>query len=156
MAQSRSTTSQLSMIWSAMVSSVVLYVFVAVALFRDGSPADPDPTLRLVLSSAAAVAALASFWWRRTQVAGFGGGPTAPARTAQAGEPPDVVRLTTACVVAWALSESVAIFGLVLAFLGRNALEAVPFAVASLGLFVLHRPAVWLPSEAGREISKRF
>ena len=51
--------------------------------------------------------------------------------------------LRTLCLAVWALSESVAIFGLLLAFFTHSALDFVPLALASVVLLYIHRP--WSP-----------
>lgn len=53
-------------------------------------------------------------------------------------------------IVGWALAESVAIFGFLLAFLTQKPLAIVPFATASFVLFLLSRPVT------ERQLSQRW
>ena len=47
----------------------------------------------------------------------------------------------TACIVSWALCESIAIFGLVLSFLSGEPKYFVPFGALSLVNFAIYRPS---------------
>jgi F0F1-type ATP synthase membrane subunit c/vacuolar-type H+-ATPase subunit K len=130
----------LRVMWLAFASAPLLYGVVVLLRTRMAVP-DAVPVVAVagpVLIAVALAAALGSIWWRRRyldQVA-----------TRRASAPPAVELVAAqrlACLVAWAMSETVAIAGLVLALLSANPRAYPPFLAASLALFYLHRPAVW-------------
>ena len=121
-------------VWIAMLSAVGAYVVVLAALL--GSDATPavavDVTMLrrvLMLTTVGLVAAV--FWIRRgLPLAAFGTErPT-----------PDAQSVTTTYIVCWALSEAVALLGLVLGLLARNVGEAYGFFVVAAALLVWQRP----------------
>jgi crotonobetainyl-CoA:carnitine CoA-transferase CaiB-like acyl-CoA transferase len=60
-------------------------------------------------------------------------------------------RLRAGCLITWAISEAVAIIGLVAALLARRPAGAVPLAIAAALLLYLHRPAAWPLEEVARQ-----
>lgn len=121
-------------IWIAMLLAVGAYVVVLAALL--GSNATPAvatdvATLRRVLMLMTVGLVAAVFWLRRRL-------PLAPLG---AGRPtPDVQSVTTTYVVCWALSEAVALIGLVLGLLAQSVGEAYGFFVVAAALLVWQRP----------------
>jgi F0F1-type ATP synthase membrane subunit c/vacuolar-type H+-ATPase subunit K len=121
-------------LWTAYFTAVGVYGLVLVMLPADGAVAVPAPLRWALMALAVGIAAL-TFRLR----AAFAAAPFPPGSDrAQA-----LVRLQTRCIVTWALCEAVAIFGLVLGFLGRDLTEFLPFAGAAAVLLYAHRPAVW-------------
>jgi hypothetical protein len=125
---------QLQNVWSAMLLAVVLYGVVGTTLLNVTGTADAPAgeTARTVMSVAAIVAGLVSVWWRRRFLAD---GPVRPAAAMA------FARLQTHALIVWALADAVGVFGLVVAVLGRDGWEFVPFGAAAIALFLLHRPA---------------
>lgn len=138
------------MIWTMLLGSIALYV--GVALFVDSGQRDPAMAAQLALPLAvlAAGAAAASLWLPQIQytralrsAVEAASWETTQGRFAE----PDVVReraatlFMTPFIVGAALSESVAIYGLILALLGAPPLHWAPFFVASAVLFVLRIPS---------------
>ncbi len=135
----------LRLIWTAMCASVVLYG--AVCFFVLGGAVNGDDERTGILHNAFTVAGIIvgalSIWWRRHFLS------TDP-EPADAGIP--FARFQTHGIVVWALSEAVAICGLVLAFVVRSFPEFVPFGVASVALLVMHHP-FRLPYDRIREVT---
>ena len=124
---------QLRRIWTAMLSSIGIYGVVcaaAVGMVAAGAETDAEWPRRMFSAIAVVLGAL-SVWWRRRFLASD---PVQPA-------PLGFMELQSHGVVAWALSEAVAICGLVVAFLLRDAREFIPFGAAAAALLVLHRPS---------------
>ena len=124
---------QVSRIWTAMLSSIVIYGVVcaaAVGMADAGAEADAEWPRR-VFSAIGVVLGASSVWWRRRFLASD---PVQPA-------PLGFMQLQSHSVVAWALSEAVAIGGLLAAFLLRDAREYIPFGAAAAALLLLHRPS---------------
>jgi hypothetical protein len=121
-------------IWLGMLLAVGAYLLVLVALL--GSDAAPAPiadvaTLRRALMFVTVTVVVVLFWLRRRlPLAAFG--PDRPTPSAQ-----DV---STTYIVCWALSESVALLGLVLGLLSRSIGEAYPFFIVATALLVWQRP----------------
>jgi hypothetical protein len=122
------------LIWIAMLVAVGAYVVVLASLL--GSNATPAvaidvAVLRRVLMLATVGIVAAVFWLRRRlPLAAFGAErPT-----------PDAQTVTTTYVVCWALSEAVALLGLVLGLLAQSIGEAYGFFVVAAALLVWQRP----------------
>lgn len=140
-------------LWLAFVASIAVYGLVAFVLTKTGSlPAQPETAdrLRLPLGIAACAAGGASLWLRSRHGAAHSDVPT-PAHPPQLAAPPGAA-VPPLGIVAWALSEAVALFGLVLAFLGQRFEDFVPFAAAGVALLILHRPEAWLGPDEPRGV----
>ena len=124
---------QLAIIWGAMLAAIVLYGVVAIVVAPTVSPAASAEVdwLRRLLSGAAVLTGALSVWWRRHFL------PSAPQSSAR----PDFAAVQRHAVIAWALSEAVAVCGLVAALLLGDAREYVPFGAGAAALLLLHRPA---------------
>lgn len=135
---------QLNLIHISFVAAIFVYVLVIVFQTREpGIPADVS-VIRPILILAAVLAAGASIWWRRRATGETQFKPLERSSAADSFE-----RLQTDCIITWALSESVAIMGLVLALLSHDYGTFMPFAAAALALLAVHRPGVWpqMPAE---------
>jgi hypothetical protein len=133
----------LRIIWMAFLASVGLYVAAFFAVSMAGPAANPPvlAVLRPLFWSLAAAIGVASLWWRRrclarsaSPIAPVPGGDTLPASLGRAG---------TDCVMAWAMSEAVAVLGLVLGLLSHEVDDFLPMAFAAIVLLYLHRPSAW-------------
>jgi len=119
----------LGVVWSAMLIAIVPYGAACVAITHvPGDAADDVETLRYGFTAAAIISGAVSMWWRHRFLA-------------LEGSTLSLNELRGHAVWVWALSEAVAICGLVLAVLTHAANEFVPFALAAGALMILHRPA---------------
>lgn len=121
--------------WGAWLAALVPYTICFMIWRRMEHPIAGAflSTLRVALFGLALYMGWASFRWRR--------------RVAEMlEEPPDSNSAAASellrgrCLAVWAMSESVAIFGLTLAFFTHDAFDFVPFASASFLLLCIHRP----------------
>jgi hypothetical protein len=147
-------------IWLNFIAGIFVYV-VVILLVRKTAGAPPPapaasflPTLRWVFYGVGVIDLAVSFALRRwmgSTRGGTGGGPgprTTDATVATPGPLPTTLGSSEASalplsglIVGWALCESIAILGLVLAFLGGGLGDAIPlFALALAGL-ALQRPS---------------
>ena len=121
-------------IWIALLVTVGAYLLVLAALL--GSRAAPAvaadvATLRRVLMLLTVGLVAAVFWLRRRlPLAAFGAERPAP----------DAQFVMTTYIVCWALSEAIALLGLVLGLLAQSIGEAYGFFVVAAGLLVWQRP----------------
>jgi len=135
----------LRVIHLATLASTGIYVVVAHAVEHE-TPADGvAPMLRYGLIGAAVLAALAVPILRRVLMPR--GAPDHPYQRSPgaAAEPPAtaedlLARVLTAYLTIWAVSGSVATYGLILSFLAADAAEIYPFAVVSAALLVANAP----------------
>jgi hypothetical protein len=103
-------------------------------------PPGPIPDLDLLILVFAFVSLITaglSIWWRRR----VSGDPQATPVVILNVDPIETLWIN--CVIVWALSESVGIYGLVLGFLTHDFGIFQPFAAAALVLFYVHRPSAW-------------
>jgi hypothetical protein len=133
----------LRIVWLAFLGSLVMYAAVLLVL-PGGTPAAEElaSVLRPFFTLVAVGIGVASFIVKRLALA-------APASATAPASTDDAARLRAACIVAWALSEGVAVLGLVLGFLGGRAADFVPYGVVAALLLYLHRPAAWQSGPAG-------
>ncbi len=125
---------QLQITWAAMFGAVAVYG--GVCLFLLGKEAvgnDRTPLLHNAFGVAGIVFGALSIWWRRH----FLSADPAPAGV-DAGMA--FTRFQAHSVVLWALSDAVAVCGLVLALIVRSFQEFVPFGIAAGALLVMHHP----------------
>lgn len=123
---------RLQTIWVALLGSVVLY-FVVCLLSPAHSGASPQMLWVLLLSSA--VIAGTVFVLRRKVLT--------PAATLAATQPDDAKALSlwrAAHIVIWALCEVVAMYGLVLHYLGFRTIQTVPFFAGAFLLILWFAP----------------
>jgi F0F1-type ATP synthase membrane subunit c/vacuolar-type H+-ATPase subunit K len=131
---------RLRIIHVAFVASVFIYSLVLIFVTRQPGDAGDISILRPVLIVAAALSAGGSIWWRRRAT-----GETQFMPLEKTGGADSLDQLEANCIITWAFSESVAIYGLVLGFLSRDPGSFMPFGAAALVLLAIHRPgsAVW-------------
>lgn len=122
-------------LWGALAMSQLLYLLVLVILTGEGRPDDVAPPddldiLQLVFGAIALGQIPLIFFLRHLLF-------TTPARAGKFGDRTKArIALQTANLISWALAESVAIFGFVLAFLAYDVMLFVPFLVLALALMV--------------------
>ena len=124
-----------TIVWAALCVSQVIYV--VVAFLTPPQPASQDvlttmfPPLLLI----AVLLASGTIWWRRRALV----------QPIQSGEldletPQGQGKAFTALILNLVLSESVAIYGLVLTFLSNDIRYVIGFVAAGLVLMFIHRP----------------
>ena len=130
---------RLKMIHLAFVASIFVYFIVLILVTREPGAAKDVSVLRPVLMVAAVLSAGGSIWWRQRATGQTNFMP-------QEGAGSDsLAQLEADCIITWAFSESVAIYGLVLGFWSLDPGTFMPFGAAALVLLVIHRPdpSVW-------------
>lgn len=130
--------STLLIVWCALAISQVIYL----GLPAPGPEPAPDPGFLDLLAGLLGVVALAEaagiwFLLQHRAIAPIARGQLRP------DGPEGVQQLFQALVVCWVLAGSVAIYGLVLRFLGAPASHSLPFAAAGAVLLLYARP--WHP-----------
>jgi hypothetical protein len=124
----------LQLIWTVMCGAVVMYGAVCFVVLRAAAGGADARTgvLHNGFTVAAIFVGALSVWWRRRFLSAD------PPAGIDAGLP--FARFQTHGIIVWALSEAVAVFGLMLALVVRSFEEFIPFGVASLALLVMHHP----------------
>lgn len=133
-------------LWGALLQSVLIYGAVGFIVVGEGSGL--DPTMETVLMGAAVALAPAVFVLRFVLMGTVGLTvpplPSAPLRAT----PEELAtareratqRYQTGTLVGCAVAEAIAIFGLVLSFLGGDPMTFLPFGVASAVLIAIQFP----------------
>lgn len=122
-------------LWWSLMASLLVYVVVAHVASPAAEPDAPILVIAIALSVVAFGTGLATLLVRRIALAG----PIARGEL-DPGTPEGQTRAFTIFILNLALSESIGIYGLVLAFLSGEAAWSIPFAAAALVLIVVHRP----------------
>ena len=117
------------------------FVYTVVLLVTISTTADnviaANSLLPQIITPAALTCAGLSIWWRQRYNSGPAISSTEPGRD-------QLETLGKACIVAWALSEAVAILGLTLGIMTARVDVALPFLSGAVVLFYLHRPSAWM------------
>lgn len=127
-------------IWLALSAVVFIYGGLLVMLSRNTwEPGGQEvaPMIQWALAFAALASAGASMFFHRVQYS-----PEKVVSRAGSEESRAAAEFQTGHIVAWAQAESVAVFGLVLAFLGQQLSFYLPFALVALTLLAAERPDV--------------
>jgi hypothetical protein len=149
-------------LWGALLASTFIYLYVLYTVARDRADLEPDPALLPALGAVALGAAVASFLLPAQMHRAAAKSvklevkeipdPNASVAfrdqtpTIRVFADPDEVRKKavalyhTPLILSLALSEAVAVFGLVLGFLGFDWMMVLPFFVTSWILFALRFP----------------
>jgi F0F1-type ATP synthase membrane subunit c/vacuolar-type H+-ATPase subunit K len=139
---------RLRIMWLAYLAAALIYAVLpwfAIAEHLDSAAPDTPPLVS-GLRFGAIGAAVASFLVRRQTMTGL-----AAALQSGAASGPDLwTRLTSACIITWSVTETVAIVGLFIAFVTRNPYEVVPYVGATVFLLYMHRLAMWPVAEIER------
>lgn len=129
------TAKRLQITWGAFVGAAMIYAAVPYVVEPGLDPL--TPATHGAMYSAAAGAAAASFitrrWWINAVTARQAAGAETEARA----------RVKAGAIITWALSETVAIIGVVRAFLGQDPHYSLPFVVGAVLLLYVHRPSTW-------------
>ena len=119
----------LLLVWGAMVASILLSAAVAASALRNGEAKTGSKGVDLWLEVEAAGAAWAAIvLWKTRRIDPIRSGALDPATDAGR------AAIRRVSVVCWALSESIAILGLVLVFLRRSAMPGGAFLFGALVL----------------------
>ena len=134
------------MIWAVLCLSQAIYVVVAFLKPPSPTPQDVSSTMFPPLLVVAGMLAAGTIWWRtRSLVRPIQRGDLDP------GTPEGQARALPAFLINLVLSESVAIYGLVLTFLSDDPRYVLGFVGAGLTLMFIHRP--FAPELQARERS---
>lgn len=119
-------------VWISLLLSQAIYILVIVFLAAQSSG---EPRVGSLFPTALAAVAfttgvIAHAFWRRATGAG----------RAVHLPPPEPAAAFQHLVLAWVLDESIAVYALVLGFLGFGAATWAPFSVAAAILLLVHRP----------------
>ncbi len=129
----------LKLIWFAMLVSLTIYLFIGLYVGPDLQPSTSRETLDLfrpILYGFAFITLILSRYIRRMIMSGKG-------RREPPGQvPPQSVfqRYSTATVIAFAMSESIGIYGLLLFFLGKNQTDLYLLLLLSAAALWICRP----------------
>ena len=136
----------LRIIWAAMLGTLLIYLFICYQFgdqIRQPSGSQfPLATLRNILYGVAAVTLLISHFLRRFMLTGRPGSsrPTPRTSSSQSDISPILGKYAVALIVSLALSESIAIYGLVLFFLGDDYQTLYFFVGISAIAMFFYRP----------------
>jgi hypothetical protein len=123
---------QLRIIHAAMLFSIVLYAFIS-----SRAPLRPTPPpVVLYVIAGVCVANLGVILVLRNKLLANRG----PVPAVQADSNVAIARWRSACIITWALCESIALFGLVLRYMGFAMTQAMIFFVAGFVLMALFAP----------------
>jgi len=152
----------LRVLWFAQLASVGIFTVVCALLAHAGTLGVDDPTLagslRRLFVILAFTFVLVASWWRRSFVESPANPVYLPVDRGggRYGVVPSTAilgRLQVNCIIVWALSEGVAILGLVLGVLSRDLVEFLPFAAVAVALLYIHRPTAWPLERVSQAIS---
>ena len=130
----------LKVIWSAMVVSLAVYLFVGLQIaahVRSSMDEETFGLLKMVVYIIALVTLIVTRFVRKMILSGKG--PTGI--TAQVTRHPALQIYSTATILALAMSESIGIFGLVLFILGKNSLDLYLLLLVSAAAMFMYRPS---------------
>ena len=136
-------------LWWSLVVSLLVYVVIAHVASIPANTQVPVPVLLAVFGALSVGVAIGSLIYRRHALSGpIQRGeldPTSPEGQAKAFQP---------FILNLVLSESVGIYGLVLALLSGQGAYSIPFALAALALMYAHRPTApdLIPPLSGRDL----
>ena len=130
----------LKVIWSAMLMSLVVYLFVGLQIAANVQSSMTDETfgvLKTFLYIIALAALIVTRYVRKLILSGKG--QNRP--RIQAARHPALQMYTTATILALAMSESIGIFGLVLFLLGKNPMDLYLLILVSAAAMFMYRPS---------------
>ncbi len=131
-------------VFGALAASILIYGVVVVVAAK-GEPVPLDPMLRWILAGVSVMTSVAVLVLRRARLPPLAEDES-PYQRQNAPPPVEVVpeavvaKLFTTYILTWALSESIAIYGVVLAFLSQSPKEFWPFGFAALLLILTNPP----------------
>lgn len=122
-------------LWWCLVVSLVIYVVVAHVVSTRPNPDLPAPLLMGVFAALSVGTAIGTLLYRRHALAG-----PIQRGSLDLATPEGQGKAFQAFILSLVLSESIGIYGLVLAFLSGRGAYSIPFVVAALALMYVHRP----------------
>lgn len=130
----------LKVIWSAMLMSLAIYLFVGLQLaanVRSSMDKETFGIFKIVLYIVALAILIVTRYVKKMILSGKGQNrlPTRASRH------PSLQTYTTAMILAWAMSESIGICGLVLFFLGKNPMDLYLLILVSAAAIFMYRPS---------------
>ncbi len=129
----------LKIYWIALLWSLAIYVFVGLqARINLRAPLSNDTfaMLRMVLYVVAFATIIITPYIKKSILSA----KVDPLKTSQKFQHPILQKYATAMIVAWAMSESIGIYGLVLFFLGKNPTDLYLLILISTSAMVMYRP----------------
>ena len=130
----------LKVIWSAMLMSLAVYLFVGlqiVADVRSSMDGETFGVLKMVVYIIALVTLIVTRFVRK-MILSRKRENRLPGRDSRH---PALQTYTTAMILAWAMSESIGIFGLVLFILGKNPMDLYLLILVSAAAMFMYRPS---------------
>jgi F0F1-type ATP synthase membrane subunit c/vacuolar-type H+-ATPase subunit K len=130
----------LKVIWSAMLMSLAVYLFVGLQILANVQSAVTDETfgvLKRILYTIALAVLIVTRFVRKMILSG----KVQNRLPAQAARHPALQTYTTATILALAMSESIGICGLVLCFLGKNPMDLYLLILISAAAMFMYRPS---------------
>ena len=119
-------------VWAALVVSLALYLVVLASVVGTPAPGEPAPPSGLRhLFMLLALGNIGGVWVLRQRL------PLVEPPPSAVSDPRTVLGIYVAC---WALSEAVALYGLVVGVVARSFGEAQPFFIVGTGLLLWQRP----------------
>ncbi|MBN2328459.1 MAG: hypothetical protein JXR73_15050 [Candidatus Omnitrophica bacterium] len=130
-------------LWSVFIDAIVIYLVLAYFLVSSNT-SNPDfvPIVAMVTILLSIISAMISILIRLKLLTGPIQNGALDIHSEQGFQ-----KYQTISIVNWALSESVAVFGLILVIISGNFYYAIPYCVISLILLILHRPSLGGASE---------
>jgi hypothetical protein len=132
--------STLKVIWSAMLMSLAIYLFIGLQITANVQSSMTDETfgvLKMVLYIIALAILIVTRHVRKWILSGKGQSRL-PSRVAR---DPALQAYTTATILALSMSESIGICGLVLYFLGKNTMDLYLLILVSAAAMFMYRPS---------------
>ncbi len=129
----------LKIIWSAMLVSLAIYLFVGLQVTKNLQTSMNEDTyivFKSVLYILTCLILIATWYIRKFLLSRKG----QLVQTTQALDHPILQRYFVASIVSWALSEGIGIFGLILFFLGRSTTDLYILILIAVIAMFLYRP----------------
>ncbi|MCL2790312.1 MAG: hypothetical protein FWD79_06670 [Desulfobulbus sp.] len=129
----------LKTVWSALAGSLVMYVIAIPFFLRDSAITVAAATyeeLRMLLYIAAGLTLAASWLVRRLLLTVR----TSPTKSSRSRQHPVIQRYTTTMIVVLAMTEAIAIYGLILFLLGKNQTDLLLFSALAAAAMIFYFP----------------
>jgi hypothetical protein len=130
----------LNMIWFVMLGSLGVYVIVGLHAgpnMKITMSEDLFSVMRMALYVLAIITLISTRYIRKNMLSS----KAQNKQQVESGQNPVLQKYTSAMVVAWTLSESGAIFGLVIFFFGKNTMDLYVFTLISAVAMIINRPS---------------
>jgi F0F1-type ATP synthase membrane subunit c/vacuolar-type H+-ATPase subunit K len=133
----------LNIIWFAILMSLVIYLVVGLQVkenMQTSMDAATFTTFKSILYGIAAITLVIARFVRKFVLSEKGGKFFVKSRSRQTTQNPVLAKYTAAMIISLALTESVGIYGLVLFFIGKNALDLYLLIAVSAIAMLFYRP----------------